>query len=147
MSNVTIIKGDLFTAPKGSIICHAVNCKGVWGAGIAKIFAQKYPEAYKFYNRMCVENGNNLLGSCLLIETETHTIGCLFTSGGYGSEADDEEDILYNTSSAIDDLIFQNYYNRPIYMCKINSGLFGVEWKLTQAVLEKFDEEFMVYDL
>ena len=31
-------------------------------------------------------------------------------------------------------------------MCKINSGLFGVDWAFTQEVLEKFDEEFTVYE-
>jgi ADP-ribose 1''-phosphate phosphatase len=147
MSTVKIIKGDLFNAPKGSIICHAVNCKGVWGAGIAKQFATEYPSAYKFYKRMCEENGASLLGSCLLVDVDDYKIACLFTSNGYGPQVDDEEDILYNTQSAIDDLIWQNIANLPINMCKINSGLFCVPWKKTQDVLEEFDAvEFTVYE-
>ncbi len=148
MSNVTIVKGDLFNAPKGAIICHAVNCMGVWGAGIAKTFKNKYPDAYRFYNRMCTENGANLLGSALLIEVGGHTIGCLFTSVGYSSNAGSVEEILDATHEAVYDLVWQNKYNKkPIYMCKINSGLFGVDWELTQKELEYFpDEEFTVYE-
>lgn len=144
---IILVKGDLFSAPKDSIIIHACNTRGAWGAGIARQFAKRYPEAYKFYNRMCLENGANLLGSCLLIDVEDHTIGCLFTSSGYGSKVDDEQSILDNTFDAIDDLIFQNVQNKPLHMCKINSGLFGVDWELTQEVLEKFDEKFTVYEL
>ena len=150
MSNVTIVKGDLFDAPKGSIICHAVNCHGVWGAGIARSFKTRYPESYGYYRAVCEGNGNSLLGSCLLIHEESHTIGCLFTSSGYGSRADSNEEILEATKEAIKDLIFQNSYpqSKPIHMCKINSGLFGVPWELTQKVLEEFKGVgFTVYEL
>lgn len=149
MSNVKIVKGNLFDAPKGSIICHAVNCMGVWGAGIAKTFKEKYPEAYRKYKNMCDHNGPSLIGSCLLIPANEHTIACLFTSVGYGYQADREEDILSATFEAVGDLIFQNKYpeEKPIHMCQINSGLFGVEWSKTQKELEFFvDQEFTVYE-
>lgn len=149
MNNVTIVKGDLFSAPKGSIICHAVNCKGVWGAGIANQFRKRYPDAYKTYEKICKEQrSNDLLGSCLLIETNDFIIGCLFTSSGYGYEVDDKDSILDATYSAIDDLLDQNVMDpKEIHMCKINSGLFGVPWPETQQVLESFEEKFTVYEL
>lgn len=147
MKNVTIVKGDLFSAPEGSIICHAVNTKGVWGAGIAKQFARKYPIAYEFYKGICQEYGKSLVGTCLVLQTETHKIACLFTSEGYGSNVDNEKQILYNTFNAIEDLLLQNeIMNKPIHMCKINSGLFGVDWYKTQRVLEQFNEPFTVYE-
>ena len=147
MSNVTIVKGSLFDAPKGSIICHACNCQGVWGSGIAKQFAQRYPHAYKFYQRMCREGGD-LLGLCLLLDTGNHIVGCLFTSANFGSKVDSVPEILDATADAIGDLIWQNTSNKPIHMCKINSGLFGVDWKLTQEVLESYPEqEFTVWEI
>ena len=150
MSNVTIVKGNLFDAPKGSIICHAVNCKGVWGAGIAKAFKDRYPVAFIFYSDMCSANGAGLLGSCLLLPSKDHVIGCLFTSANFGSKKDTVEEILDATREAIKDLIWQNTYpsSKPIYMCKINAGLFGVPWHLTQKILEEFPtQSFTVYEL
>ena len=147
MSNVTIVKGDLFSAPKGSIICHACNTYGVWGAGIAKQFAKRYPRAYEKYRQECQDFEEVLLGSCLLIEEIDYNIGCLFTSDNFGSNVDSVERILSSTERAISDLVCCYGSREPIHMCKINSGLFGVDWELTKKVLEKFPEqEFTVYE-
>src|SRR5271163_3193791 len=124
MSNVTIIKGDLFSAPMDGIICHAVNCQGVWGSGIAKTFREKCPKAFNYYKRVCKENGADMLGSCLLAPDDGVIVGCLFTSVDYGANRDSVEEILDATHSAIKDLIFQYGYpsnNKPIHMCKINA--------------------------
>lgn len=40
--------GDLFEAPQ-KILGHGVNCQGVMGAGIAKRFADRYPDMYYSY--------------------------------------------------------------------------------------------------
>ncbi len=149
MSNITIVKGSLFDAPKDSIICHAVNCQGVWGNGIAKQFKDRFPDAYKVYHMRCKADGANLLGSCLLIPTQTQTIGCLFTSISFGGNVDSVPEILDATSESLQDLIFQNTYPsaRLIHMCKINSGLFGVPWDYTAEVLEEFkSQNFTVWE-
>lgn len=146
-SNVKVVKGNLFSAPKDAIICHACNCQGVWGAGIAKQFRDRYPEAYKTYRDHCDQNELNLVGTCLLIEDQSRIIGCLFTSGGYGFGAENEQKILIHTQNSIKDLIRQNTENRSIHMCKINAGIFNVPWEKTQAVLELYPEqEFTVYE-
>lgn len=148
MSNITTIKGSLFDAPKGSIIIHACNCQGMWGSGIAKEFANRFPGAYRQYRDACFTDKQFLLGSALLLDDmcSDHLIGCLFTSNGYGPNVDSKESILENTKLAIEDLIFLNEYNLPMHMCKINSGLFKVPWEETEKVLKEFDAEFTVYD-
>lgn len=150
MSNVKIIKGNLFDAPKGSIIVHACNAQGMWGSGIAKQFAVRYPAAYSVYQEECGLNNEPddiLTGTCLIIGGLHHVIGCLFTSSNYGSKVSPPKTILAHTRTAILDLIEQNFLNKEIHMCKINSGLFRVPWELTQEVLEEFPEqEFTVYD-
>ena|ERR1700734_3226870 len=147
MSNVKIIKGDLFAAPKNSIICHACNCYGVWGAGIALKFAAEFPTAKFVYSEHCKNYGNELAGTTLLIPENKNTVGCLFTSEGVGATKSSKLNILRNTWLSINDLIKQNVDNKPIHMCKINSGLFGVEWEKTQKVLETFEnQEFTVYE-
>jgi ADP-ribose 1''-phosphate phosphatase len=146
MGKVTTIKGDLFDAPKGSIIIHACNTKGVWGSGIAKAFAQRFPKARDIYAQACQEKGASLLGTCLLIPAGDYTIACLFTSKNYGQFVDKPAKILESTESAIADLIKQNVERKSLHTCKINSGLFRVPWNDTKAILKATDSEFTVYD-
>ena len=44
--------GDLFTTDAPAI-GHGVNCQGVMGAGVAKIFRDKYPKNYQAYKTAC----------------------------------------------------------------------------------------------
>ena len=45
-------KGNIFDT-KADVICNAVNCIGVMGAGVAKAFADKFPEMYWSYQNSC----------------------------------------------------------------------------------------------
>lgn len=147
MSKIKTINGDLFAAPKGSIIAHACNCQGMWGSGIAKTFAQKFPKAFEVYRKHCQEVGPEaLLGTCFLIPAGDYTIACLFTSIDYGSKKDGVEKILASTLKAVGQLLEQNVENLPIAMCKINAGLFAVPWKSTLYILEQFDKEMTIYE-
>jgi ADP-ribose 1''-phosphate phosphatase len=149
MGKVTTIKGSLFDAPKGSIIIHACNTKGVWGSGIAAAFAKMFPYARSEYATICRERGASLIGTCLLIPTMErggYIVGCLFTSKNYGRHVDTPDKILKATKTAIDDLIKQNIEKRPMHMCKINSGLFRVPWGDTKKILKDSGVEFTVYD-
>lgn len=139
-------KKDLFSAPSGSIILHATNCKGVWGNGIAKTFAIKFPNAFKAYVSTCRTNGPKLAGSVLLIPTAKYTIGCLFTSKKYGMFKDKKEEILDQTGRALCDLINRNKHrileNKPLefHLPKINSGLFAVPWNETEKLIKDVDK-------
>ncbi|CDM38007.1 hypothetical protein DTO013E5_8236 [Penicillium roqueforti] len=46
--------GNLFDAPNGAALIHACNCQGVWGAGIARAFRDRYPAAYDIYRNHCL---------------------------------------------------------------------------------------------
>ena len=43
-----IIEGNILDITSG-IICHQVNCRGVFNVGLAKQIRKKYPEAYRRY--------------------------------------------------------------------------------------------------
>jgi|ERR1700677_4174250 len=146
MGKITTVKDNLFNAPKGSIIIHACNTKGMWGSGIAKEFAKRYPRSYACYTEVCKNQGPALIGTCLLIPGGDYTIGCLFTSKNYGQFVDSPDKILAATRTAIADLIKQNTNNLPMHICKINSGLFRVPWSDTKKILKEFDKDFVVYD-
>ncbi|KAI6905562.1 hypothetical protein KC318_g12088 [Hortaea werneckii] len=63
-------KGDIFSAPPNTLLIHACNCEGSWGAGIAKAFKTHYPSAYEIYHDHCTSHTpEELIGTALLIPT------------------------------------------------------------------------------
>ncbi|KAL6710101.1 ADP-ribose 1''-phosphate phosphatase [Coniothyrium glycines] len=140
--------GNMFSAPTGCLLIHACNTQGSWGAGIAKAFKERYPEAYKVYHNFCAKEhspktGAVPTGTALLIPPvdghEAHWIGCLFTSAKYGKGKDKPDVIVRNTTLAMEMLLaLMDKVDgiAEVRMCKINSGKFGVPWEKTSAVLE-----------
>src|SRR3990167_1248871 len=134
---ITTKKMNLFDAPENAMILHACNCLGVQGAGIAKVFKNKYPLAFRQYARECREQGSLLLGRSLIVEDSSRIIGCLFTSYDFGDNVDSTSDILKATRTAIVDICESSKLLgiTEIYSNKFNSGLFGVPWEESEAVL------------
>jgi ADP-ribose 1''-phosphate phosphatase len=143
----THITDNIFAAPDNTVLIHACNTKGSWGAGIAVAFKTFCPHAYEVYHTHCLSTPVQT-GTCLLIppcESDAgpkHWIACLFTSAAYGKKKDAPEEILRNTETAVRDLLVQVQLARGrdemiagLRMCRINSGRFGVEWERTEAVL------------
>lgn len=145
--NITISerKGNLFDAPPNTLLLHACNCVGSWGAGIALAFKKHYPDHFAIYKAHCdAKTPNSILSTCLLIPPQStgpkHWIGCLFTSKKYGRGKDGKDDIMDSTDSALQDMLEQlgDMEEKPerIWMCKINSGSFKVPWSQTKALIE-----------
>jgi ADP-ribose 1''-phosphate phosphatase len=96
MSNIVYVNDDLFNAPKGSILAHACNCQGVWGSGVAKQFAERFPESYEDYKIVCkVLKKETIPGlACVLKYENGHIVIALFTSENYGEKVDAPDVIL-----------------------------------------------------
>ncbi|KAK5289115.1 ADP-ribose 1''-phosphate phosphatase [Cryomyces antarcticus] len=145
--------GDIFNAPEYSVLVHACNCEGFWGAGIALAFKKRYPKAFAKYREHCnTSDKATLRGTAFLIppcevKGPKHLIGCVFTSGNNGRSKDSPPLILANTGPAMEKLLKQVAKLRKtrevaeLRMCKINSGLFNVPWKFTRAVIENLRVE------
>lgn len=112
---ITYITGDLFGAPQRSILVHACNTVGSWGAGIAKAFRERYPAQFEIYKTHCKANGTSLVGTCLLLPGEQHDIACLFTSRAYGKRRDTPDEILAATRTAVQDLVRQNAEGKELH--------------------------------
>ena len=138
---ITYIKGDLFQVKSG-VLGHACNYQGVWGGGIALLFKQKFPEAYRHYQQICKEQGENLVGRCILISENQYQIACLFTN-----DYSTKKQILKHTEDSLLDLKRQIPPHTVVNLPKINAGIFNVEWELTERVLERVDEDYNVYEL
>ncbi|SGZ51632.1 CIC11C00000002493 [Sungouiella intermedia] len=149
------IKGDLFshTSSKKVILAHACNPFGLWGGGIAAQFRKRYPSAYKLYADHCHQHGNTLLGKCLVVPADAQSkvyIACLFTSNFENSPSQ----IVEYTKQSMADLTEQlktmenvetHNGKTTINMPMINSGIFNVPWKDTEAVLQSTDLNINVY--
>lgn len=136
--------------PVGTVLVHACNCQGYWGAGVAAAFRQRYPASYEVYKQYC-NNGqrrSDLLGTTLLIASEKEPmIGCLFTSVNLGAKKSDRGAIVKATGTAMTRLYRELQQitppaellpgHREIRMPRINSGLFGVPWADTEAELTR----------
>jgi len=116
-SGITVHEGDLFAnVPARSVLVHACNTQGTWGRGIAAVFKGMYPAAYEVYHNTCIEKGDELLGTCLLIPAGERDIACLFTSKKFGRNTDPKSMILGSTRSAVQDLMrLTEDSDKPIY--------------------------------
>lgn len=139
-------KGSLFDAPKGSILAHSCNCQGVWGAGIALEFADRFPGAYHNYKRECKEFGNELLGTARAFDEGGYTIVSLFVSIGYGFEKSAGYIIVNSTHEALTNMQFSVPNGSTIHMPRINSGLFKIPWAITYDILRQKPYDFVVWD-
>ncbi|KAK6509143.1 ADP-ribose 1''-phosphate phosphatase [Arthrobotrys musiformis] len=152
---LVMVHSDIFAAPANSVLIHACNCQGSWGAGIALTMKRFYPRAYVVYRNHCDSNAADsaaLLGTALLIppqpgDRNSHWITCLFTSQYYGRRVDAPDRILEHTASSFEHFLkLLGDTERggdadlgtagEVHTCKINSGRFGVPWERTGRVLE-----------
>lgn len=163
---ISHLSTSLFASPPNTVLCHATNAQGTWGAGIAAAFKTHYPSAFKLYFAHCKKwPPATFLGTTLLVppqlkspsksESEAkHWIGCLFTSEKKGKGKGSKESILEATGEAVADLMRKvGDVNDDVdaeagddgivgvRMCKINSGLFGVPWEASKAVIEGIEVE------
>ena len=123
MSKLMYITGDLFAAPENTILVHACNTLGSWGAGIATVFKEKYPSQFELYEAHCKEHGQALVGTCLLIPGDRHDIACFFTSRAYSKRKDKADEILAATRMAVQDLVKQNIRKKPLHAWWVHSLL------------------------
>ena len=138
--------GDLFSAAASHrILVHACNCKGSWNPVIATQFQKRFPIAHKDYQTLCKKHGAALLGMGVMHKrmdsTET-PVGYLFTSWHYGKNKDSIDKILTNTKKSVKCLLSVLPKDMEIHSPKINAGLFGVPWKLTEKVINEALQDY-----
>lgn len=141
---ITYKKMSLFDAPLGSVLVHAVNCRGQFRSGIAAEFKAKFPQVYELYLGRCLY-GPSPIGTCLLgsAPRPEYLVANLFTSVEESANKDPEETILVNTVLALNDLLKSCRYE-TFYSCKFNSGHFGVPWEKTESIIKILTERYNV---
>ena len=89
---IKIVKGNLFKS-NCDVFVNAVNCIGVMGAGIAKQFADRYPEMYQEYQQLC-KNKKYKLG-IPIIQKDNDQLICNFPTMFYPGSIANKEVILH----------------------------------------------------
>jgi len=136
LTNLIYRNGSLFKAAEpGAILLHSCNASGVWGAGIAKQFATRYPKAFQEYKTWCDKYAEELVGSYIKIRDKELIIACIFASAGYGERKDTEETIVKNTHNGVKSFLHSLPHRAVVNSPKINSGLFNVSWDTTEKII------------
>lgn len=118
---------DITTVDRGMIL-HGVNCRGAFGAGVAKTIRQKWPIVYHVF-KQC-PTGKQMLGAFVSIRVNDDlVVGNCYTQLNYGNDGK-----VYASRDAIrQSLTTALKYARDnniddVYMPKIGSKLGGLSW-------------------
>lgn len=144
-SDMQILEKDIMES-KNSLILHQVNCKGVMGAGLAKLIRNDISEEdYAKYQHYCRTQGSALLGKVLIFKSKSipnRLYANLFAQDGYG------RDKQYTDYKALEECFnkISKYalYENPMHThYKVNipygigCGLGGGDWAIVEKLIIK----------
>jgi O-acetyl-ADP-ribose deacetylase (regulator of RNase III) len=136
------IQGDLFSSAhyqnhEPVVIAHVCNNLGMWGAGFAKTFKQRYPKAFTEFSQWFTtekKKGSSLLGMSQLVTLVENNGASLYAcnmvaQAGLYSKSNQhplQYDSLQHCLTALER--FCKHSNATVYMPKIGSGLARGDW-------------------
>ena len=133
-------KGDLMKA-KENVIAHQVNCKGVMGAGIAKLIRHQFLTAsqYKQYQEICKSFGEELLGKCYLMRiagNKRYVANLWGENEPTGIRQDTDYGALKNALKELELTVSQNNLTvaLPSYL---GCGLAGGDWQVVYGMIQE----------
>lgn len=137
------VYGDLFDIASiynCDAIAHGCNVDGLMGAGVARLFKNKFPSNYELYKDMCLmakRNSIEITGSyCGLLDINSgRAVYNLFTQDRPGPNARIEW-----VAESFEDVVSSEVFS-PTKMCipKIGCGIGGLEWEDVKTTLEEID--------
>lgn len=139
--------GDLLESD-AKIICHQVNCLGLFGAGIAKQIALKWPNVNQRYKETCKKVSSSdrrrLLGKVLFVKTpDNKIIANLFAQESVGTDrVRTEYDMLKKCLKIVEKYGADNGYPSIGIPNGIGCGLGGGRWETVKGII---DETFKDY--
>jgi len=139
-------KGNIFESQKGlTVIAHQCNCRGSFGAGIAREVARRFPEVDRA-QREWYRAGKQQLGIVQLLKTHTGlVIANLYAQDGWrrvlGRPNTDYDALGQCLATLRDGLSAQDVLGMP----KIGAGLGGGDWAVIETIIEDVFRERTVY--
>ena len=137
-------KGNLFTSSQMAL-GHGVNCKGLMGAGIAKMFKENYPLNYREYQAACGVGdprlGPTMLlpGRSLITMEDNRRIVNMATQYHPGRDAR----YTWLHLAARDAMLgLERLGIRSMAIPEIGCGIGGLRWDLVESILLELEDEF-----
>ena len=131
------ISGDLFEQ-NSPAIGHGVNCRGMMGAGIAKVFRDKYPENYQYYRQMC-KRGHLRPGDFVVTYEKGKYIYNIASQEHPGADARYNW-LMHGLRSALAHADLAGVRSLAIPM--IGCGIGGLDVEITKSLMSTISEEY-----
>lgn len=129
---VTYVKGNIFESP-AQVLTNPINCVGVMGKGLAKVFASKFPEMEIDYKERC-NKGDVKIGSPYLWENDQYQV-LNFPTKDHWKSSSKLEDIKRGLEA-----LAANYDELGIGTVAIPAlgcGLGGLNWSDVKPIIEE----------
>lgn len=160
--DIEVYNGNLFHTD-AQFICHAVNCQGMMGSGVALQVHQKYPHVFYRYKKFCNEmksQGRSPLGMCLIVAADPaeqnvsiryrkgQSIVNLFTQNKYGREQRHTDyEAFKNSLLRLDTILKEEKMpnNTTIAMpYQIGCDRGGGDWSLVLPIISEYLKDYHV---
>ncbi|MEY8352364.1 appr-1-p processing [Lachnospiraceae bacterium 54-53] len=144
--------GDIFTS-EADIICHQVNCQGVFGRGMAGLIKKMFPEVEKTYKVITKQwqeqaggKTSELLGRVSAQPVEMD--GRWFLIANLYGQDDYGKDGVYTDYKALEQAVqeirdfveVRNKRETVAFPYKIGCGYAGGDWETVRAIIERVFE-------
>jgi len=140
---IKLIYGDILEA-KEDIIAHQVNCRGVFGAGLALQIKKKYPQVFYDYKDLTQdlsdEKRKNLLGYIQGVKVEDKMIFNMFGQNYYGRDKQyTDTDALLQCFNTVRKFAELNSLSVAMPY-RVGCGLGGAKWSVVDNhLMDAFD--------
>lgn len=151
---INYFEGDIFES-EADVICHQVNCQGVFGRGMAGQVKKLFPEVEKSYKiltkQWTEETGgktSSLLGrvSAQPVEKDGRwfLIANLFGQDDYGkAKVYTDYEALENAMGEIREFLVVRGSKESVAFPKgIGCGFGGGDWEVVEAIIKRVFEEY-----
>lgn len=150
--NLVEVKGDLFAEPyyKGEdAYAHCISSDFALGAGIAKIFREKFPIFVERKQEMIRKFPRAKLSGLFSVATDGHTIVNLVTKKNYWDKP--TYDSMETSLRSLRQYLMQRPHIKRVLMPRIGCGLDRLDWSrvrvMIENILENVDVEVKVFYL
>jgi len=132
------IKGDLlniFENNQCEVLVHGCNCFCTMGSGIARLIANKYPQAYES-DKKTIKGDKSKLGTNTYCNIDNKYIVNAYTQYNYGKDSD----IVYVNYEALKNcfsIIKKHFSGMIIAYPKIGCGLANGDWNIVSTIIDE----------
>lgn len=135
--NIKFVEGDLLDS-KTDVICHQVNCQGMFNSGVAKSVRIKYPKVYSEYLSLFKDNTLSHIGDIQMCNIYDNKYVCnLFGQEhfGYNHKRYTSYDAVYDGLSKLKKFMIDNKLISVSFPYRMSSVRGGANWEIIYCMI------------